>query len=436
MEIKRKIDNGIELRSEEFQEVLGKIPSWILRWGMVFLSGIFLLLLMGSAVFRYPDIIMATVQLTGRQPVATVVAKSSGKLQCLYVKDNSYVEKGEYLALVENEASTMDVIYLRNFLNKKVPWELNSLVLPKRKLILGQIQSLYSSYYTTLANYLQFKQTDYYQMKIKIMEQRIRKNEWYVENMKRQQALVEEQLKIGKRKYQRDSLLHAQKLMADVDLEETYSQYLQNLLSYENIRSGMQKQKLQMILLRETLYDAEHEYITRRDELELQLKSFTMQLQTEIRKWEMTYVLKSPVDGKVTFTRFWSENQNITAGEEAFSVVPDDKGKIFAKSLLPMERSGKVRVGQKVIIRFSNYPDTEFGVINGIVQNISLVSVKVKGASNYVVEIALTDGLRTTYGRNLPFVSEMEGQADIITDDLSLLERFLLPVKKIFMENI
>ena len=41
-----------------------------------------------------------------------------------------------------------------------------------------------------------------------------------------------------------------------------------------------------------------------------------------------------------------------------------------------------------------------------------------------------------TYGKKLPFVSEMEGQADIITDDLSLLERILLPIKKILTESL
>jgi len=30
----------------------------------------------------------------------------------------------------------------------------------------------------------------------------------------------------------------------------------------------------------------------------------------------------------------------------------------------------------------------------------------------------------------------MEGKAEIITDDLSLLERFLLPIKKVLKENL
>ena len=30
--------NDIELRSEEVQEVMGEIPSWIIRWGITLLT--------------------------------------------------------------------------------------------------------------------------------------------------------------------------------------------------------------------------------------------------------------------------------------------------------------------------------------------------------------------------------------------------------------
>lgn len=53
----------------------------------------------------------------------------------------------------------------------------------------------------------------------------------------------------------------------------------------------------------------------------------------------------------------------------------------------------------------------------------------------YVVDIALPDGLTTNYGRTLPLTREMKGSAEIITDDLRLLERLIMPLRKIFMEQ-
>ena len=95
-----------------------------------------------------------------------------------------------------------------------------------------------------------------------------------------------------------------------------------------------------------------------------------------------------------------------------------------------------MKPGQRVNIRFSNFPDTEFGMVNGTVRNISLVPVKMNETSYYIVEISFPDGLLTTYNRTLPFVPGMEGQADIITDDFSLLERFVFPIKKILTEQV
>lgn len=53
----------------------------------------------------------------------------------------------------------------------------------------------------------------------------------------------------------------------------------------------------------------------------------------------------------------------------------------------------------------------------------------------YVVDIALPDGLTTNYGKTLPLTREMKGSAEIITDDLRLLERLIMPLRKIFMEQ-
>jgi HlyD family secretion protein len=75
----------IELRSEEFQEVLGKVPSWIVRWGITVLGAIIVIILAGSAVFKYPDIISAQITITGSTPPAAIVARSNGMIKELYI---------------------------------------------------------------------------------------------------------------------------------------------------------------------------------------------------------------------------------------------------------------------------------------------------------------------------------------------------------------
>ena len=54
---------------------------------------------------------------------------------------------------------------------------------------------------------------------------------------------------------------------------------------------------------------------------------------------------------------------------------------------------------------------------------------------NYMVEIAFPDGLTTNYRKNLPVSYEMKATAEIVTDDVRLIERFFQPLKKILKEG-
>lgn len=426
----------IELRSEEFQEVLGDVPPWILRWGITILSIIVIVILIGSSIFKYPDIISSTMTLTGTTPPAAIVAKASGKLTELNITDNQVVKAGDYLAVIENSAKTKDVLSLKKYLIV-IDKDLDSIhILPPKEMNLGSVQGLYSSFYITLSDYFQFKQQDYYLKKIDLMGDRIKRNEVYYNNMLRQKTIIEEQLKLTKLQYARDSTLNKKGVLSNEEFEKSQNQYLQGRLSLENMSSTLENMQIQIAQMYEDLLDTENQYIEKKNTLKIQIKTLVAQLLTEIQTWEMNNVLIAPVNGKVTFTNYWVANQNITVGDEIFNIVPTDKGETIGKAILPIARSGKVKIGQKVNIRFENFPDNEFGIVRGTVQNISLVPSKGKDGNNYIVEIRLPEGLLTTYNKELPYLPEMVAQADIVTEDISLLERFFMPIRKVFKENI
>lgn len=427
----------IELRSEDFNEVLGKVPPWILRWGITMIAVMVLVLLIGSAVFKYPDTISSTITLTGSSPVVGVVSKTSGKIQELYVENNQQVKANSFLAVIENPAKTADVVQLKEIV-QRLEHSLDTIALmPSRQLQLGNLQSLYSSFYLAVSEYRQFVRVAYHLKKIDLMKDRIVKNETYYKNMLRQQDFSKEQVKISRQQYARDSLLGTKGLLSQEEVENSYKQSLQTFLSAENMNRSLENLQIQITQMHESLYDTEYQYLDKKNTLETQLRSFINQIKTEIETWEMNYVLTTPIDGEVTFTQYWTKNQNVSAGSIVFNVVPHDQGEIIGKALLPTARSGKVKKGQKVNIRFSNYPENEYGIVKGVVDNISLIPAG--GAAEqktYVVDIRLPDKLKTTYNKELFFLPEMEGQADIITEDITLLERFLLPIKKVLTENL
>ncbi|MBG0861050.1 MAG: HlyD family efflux transporter periplasmic adaptor subunit, partial [Bacteroidales bacterium] len=154
-------------------------------------------------------------------------------------------------------------------------------------------------------------------------------------------------------------------------------------------------------------------------------------LKAQIQIWETTYLLKSPFDGIVTFTRFWSENQSVVKDEPVLSIVPVETGDFIGRINLRMQRSGKVDTGQVVNIKLSGYPYLEFGMVRGIVKSISLVPT----ADSYIIEIYFPEGLTTLYGKKLDFTQNMQGTAEIITENLRLLQKIIDPFRYIISRN-
>ena len=425
----------VEIRSEELQDIMGKIPSWILRWGITLLFVVVVVLLVGSSFFTYPDVIQAPIELTGSTPPAGILAFSSGKLDMLHTEDNQLVNAGDYLAVIHNPAQTGDVLYLKSFLNELDIEQDSIFVLPEKNLLLGNLQSQYASFHTLLFQYKEFVQQQYYPNKIQMMKERITQYKEQYYSLLRQQEITEEQFVLINKNHDRSSFAFEQGGLSGRELDESRSRQLQGQLTEENMLNAINNMQIQLAQYNESLIDMEYQYKEKTNDYRLQILSMVSQLKASIHSWEMSYVLTSPIDGKITFTRYWVSNQNVQAGEEVFAVIPVSDLRLIGKAKLPVARSGKVKAGQKVNVRLDNFPDNEFGMLKGIVQNISLVPAVSGGMTYYVVEIALPDGLSTNYKKELPFLPNMQGAADIITEDMSLLERFVMPMKKIFKEG-
>ena len=150
-------------------------------------------------------------------------------------------------------------------------------------------------------------------------------------------------------------------------------------------------------------------------------------LRNQLQTWEMAYTLKSPVSGKVVLGSYWSTNQQVKAGDQVMTIIPDEVSIPVGKITLPMEGAGKVKTGQKVNIKLTNYPYLEYGMVRGVVSRLS----EVPNQNNYMVVVSLPAGLNTNYKKQLHFDQEMTGTAEIITEDMRLLERTLSPLRSL-----
>ena len=425
-----------ELRSEEVQEVLGWIPPWILRAGISVLFGIVIVLFIGSWFYKYPDIIEAPLIVTSFSPPVQIKARVNGKITQMLVVDKQQVKASDYLAVIENPANTNDAGKLKTQLIKWQemirsgnyhfsPDELN------QKYELGDMQASYLSFIRSADSYRQFTGLNYYPQRISAVEEQIVNQQQYYGKLLIQHDVMQQQNELAHRQSERSFTLFAQKMIAEAEYEAEHVRFLQSQYSLVSSQIALDNVNMQMDQLRQSILDLRLQELEKQEQLQTEIKTGLDNLTNSFNTWEMAYVLRTPVDGTVDISKFWNVNQNITAGETVFTIISEALGQLVGRAALPIAGSGKVKTGQAVNVRFLNFPDTEYGIVRGVVSNISVVP----SGDAYTLEVAFSNGLMTSYGKELPFYHEMHATAEIITEDLRLLERLFMPLKKVFSEQ-
>jgi hypothetical protein len=112
-------------------------------------------------------------------------------------------------------------------------------------------------------------------------------------------------------------------------------------------------------------------------------------------------------------------------GTEVMTVIPDSPA-VFGIMYLSPERYGKIKTGQTVNIKLYDYPFDEFGVIKGTVSLKSDIS----RTNKYMINVSIPSSMTTTYHKKVIFKQEMRGQADIITENLKLMERIFYLMRR------
>jgi multidrug resistance efflux pump len=428
--VKGTMEKDIELRSEDVQDVMGNMPPAILRWGISVIALVVVCLLIGCFYFKYPDKISGKIVLTTEVPPANILARATGKIDKVYVANNQRVHAGAVLGVIQNPASTTDIQLLNSRLkgwNSDAPnASIARKLLDNKPLELGSIQLAYTNFQQALTSYLRFETMQYHPRKLHLQERKVSELEVNLDEMKRRSVLLQQQVESAQEIWKRDSMLNRKGLMSDEEYELSRNKMLQSQQDYSALLSEIKLAEMDINTSQGSLLDLRKDYVDNESIYLLQLRTATEQLQTELKSWERNYLLVSPIDGTVNLMGYWSNNQNVNMGEIVFSVVPTIQTLPVCKMLLPAQGSGKVLVGQLANVRLNNFPDQEFGYLEGRVEHISDTP---DPDGMYVVEIRFPKGLVTNYGIQLPITRQMQGNADIITEDIRLIVRFFNPIK-------
>lgn len=422
----------LDERSDEVRELLGAAPRWIVRWGISVILISLILIIVGSSLISYNDIIPARVTVTTRVPPAYLEAKVSGKLTNIFVVSNQVVKEGDVLAEIENTAdfNNVQTLYTRlKQLEIKRSATLDS-VFDKfpSGLILGPIQPEYNNFIKQYQSYVLFHRLESNQKELEVLAIQIKEHSSLLSNQQNQLKLFGEELALSLKAYVRSKSLYESKVISEQDFETATKTMLADKQRFESLKVSISNTQIAISNLRSQqtkLGIVQVESIQSHDQL---LQEAIQRLKNSILSWEQTYLIKSPIDGAVTLFDVWNKYQNVDAGQILFTVIPEDLNEIIGKLTMPVRNSGKVKVGQKVIIKLDNYPYHEWGSINGRIVNIS--SVPKQGEASYTIYVDI-DSLNTSFNRSLEFRQEMQGSAEIIAEELSILQRIFYQLRKI-----
>lgn len=426
----------IEIRSDEVQEILGGVPPRIVRYGVMSIFLVFCILIIATFVIKYPDVVYSPIVVTTEQPPAPIISRASGKIENLFVSEQEKVAKGAVLGIIENPASFDDFQQLQKMLQKAKQYILNIEILDSLKfganMQLGPIQDEYSFFVRKVNDFKNFRGLDYYPKLNKSLEEEKSMSRIYYDRLYAQRNTFENEYNLARSQFVRDSNLYSGNVLPAREFENSKAEMLSKKNSFEGAKTKLAETQMEIYALDQRIIENQKNHIDQQKNYELEIDEAYQNLVAAVNEWELNYVLKAPVDGVVSFNKFWSETQNVKEGDRVLTIIPENPGELIGRVQLPIRGSGKIRPGLDVNIKFDNYPYMEFGTVRGEVKNISMVPED----NSYTVEVFFPEGLVTTYGNKLELQNQISGQAEIIAEDLRLIQRILNPLKSLWKERV
>lgn len=419
------------LRSEAVQDILTKIPHWTIRWGNVAILVILLLFMSFSWLIKYPDVINSEALLTTQLPPQKEYANQGGKLSHIFVQNKQEVTISQDLAVIENTANYQDVQFLKilidtiTYTKEQFDFPLDQVPL----LFLGEIDAAYAAFENSYLAYNHNRRIKPFNNTRTSQKFTGKELQYRLNTLINQKESQRNELNLQKSDLDRSKTLYDKGVIALREYEQKQMQFIQAERNFKNVNNSISQIKESITTsnsnyrIEESNNDSENISLLRNT-----IQSFN-QLKKAIYDWEMRYVLRSEVTGTVSFLDFWSINQVVNSGDLLFIIIPSDNQKHLAKLKVPAFNSGKLAIGQKVFLKLDNYQDTEYGRLESQIAHISAIPNK---DGNYLIDVVLPEKLITTYGKEIPFQTEMTGSAEIVTEDLRLVERFFYQIKGIF----
>jgi len=377
---------------------------------------------------------VGSVIITSKNPPIQILSKKTGKISSINYQSGDSIAEGAILAMIENPASEMDIAYLKEKLLSTIS-TLNSIdalnaEFPRQLNLGNSIQPFYNLFLSTYQKLIlegSLREGIILQMHLK--DQLSNKN-FSLKNKREELLLAKQSLNILEANFQRHQKLLVKGVISQLDMERVENEFLNEKRQYH-----FQEQQLNQIILDKNSIEKNQQLVKNSDFKsvsiqEAELIQTRQDLLNEISEWEESFLLKSPIEGRLSYNDVWGQFQNVKSGEVVFTVVPNNRQNLIGKCIIPIKNSGKIREDQKVLLKLENFPYREWGTVKASVGSISQVP-RTGEKSGYVVYLNIED-LNTSYGKKLEFNQELLGTAEIILEEVTVLERLFYQFRHVW----
>ena len=420
---------NIDVYGEQVREVLSRPPHWLILMGSGILFIFIGMLGFLSYFIKYPDVLTGKIIITSDIPAINLVAKTTGRIQKLFISDNTKVIQGQKLAIIENTTNSGEIYKLQALLTTIDPHFTNygSIILPNYR-SLGDIQGNYSKFVSEYEAFRIHNNSESKEKQLVAYNKQLNDFQILIQQYSKQKDNLANELGIINHDVERITVLFTEGVVSSKELEDKQREPLRLKRQLEDISIAQSNTQISISNTERNIVELTSQNSETGNQIKLRIFEAYQNLMNKISEWEQTYVIKAPTEGRISYFTFWSENQNVKQGDEVFTIIPTSQTEIIGKVLLPLQSTGKLKIGQKAIIKLDNFPYAEFGVIEGRVKQISSIPKQ----NQYAVEIHFNNKLVTNTGTIITTKNDIQGSVNIVTEDLRLIERIFYQIRKIF----
>jgi len=419
---KLEINSSQQTRhTDDMQDIITAVPSWLVRWGITVFFIVLLLFVGLAAIIRYPDIVKTQMRVDSPNSPKAVVSKIPGKLVKLLVTEGQEVRAGESLAYLESTAHHETVLQLVTVLKRMQRQLANDNIVDRHQFnrneqfSLGELQPGYQAFMQEYLNYQAAVKDGFFLQKraylkkdlVNLDEQRLQLNA-QKENQQKDYALAGQDYEMHKK-------LEYEKAETKSEFREAESKYL--------AKKSPLIQTEAALISAATSYAAKQKEILELDnQIREEKAKFSQALNSLISQaddWKSKYILSASQSGIINYAGIVQENQVLNIAQEVF-YIDSRKSNFFGIMSVPQTNMGKVKEGQEVLVKLKGFPYEQYGMIHGHISFIAAVPYK---DSIFISRVNFTPEYKTDMKMAVHLKQGMMADAEIITEDATVLQR-------------